>query len=546
MNKDINKRDSESNIIMKNELKNAKKSNMINKNETKSNTTNDKQESKNELKHGNKHEEKSIKKLRIISLIIWAISLIASICLILLINKLNVIPEKYFSLIIAGLAVIEIIPLLIILLKKKGKVLVSIIDIILIVLIIVETLVSIKINKVQNFMESNLNKNYNTSYYSVIVSASSPINSVDDLSGKDVHYFSSEDNDNKQKLVDKINSTISNANLIEETDNISALTSVIKDENYALAISSSMIDFMNTIDGSYESKIKTITTIELKTLKDNTDSTNNTDYANIDITKEPFYIYFSGIDTRSGGLPTTCLSDSNIIVAVNPNSKKILLVHIPRDYFVLVHGTTGQKDKFTHAGLRGGIELSKATLEDIFDMKFPYYARANFNAISNLVDAIGGINIYNDQDHTIHTNYKGYSFAAGWNYNVKGEKALAFAHERYSYSTGDRHRGENQEQVITRIIDKLSSSKELLTHYEDIMNAMNGTFETNISYDQISNFIKMQINDMAKWSVETYNVNGSDGMEYTASFPTQKSYVMYPDYSTVNEAKKKINDVLGK
>lgn len=540
MDKDINKRDSESNIIMKNELKNTKKSNTINKNEKEFNATDDVQENKHELKHGNKHAGNGIRKFKIISLIIWAVSLITSICLILLINKLNVIPGKYFSLMVAGVAVIEIIPLLIILLKKKGKVLVSIIDIILIALIIAESFVSIKINKVQNFMESNLNKNYNTSYYSVIVSSSSPINSVDDLSGKDVHYYSSEDNDNKQKLVDKINSTISNANLIEETDNISVLTSVVKDKNYALVISSSMIDFMNSIDGSYESKIKTIATIELKTLKDNTDS------ANIDITKEPFYIYFSGIDTRSGGLPSTCLSDSNIIVAVNPNTKKILLVHIPRDYFVLVHGTTGQKDKFTHAGLRGGIELSKATLEDVFDMKFPYYVRANFNAISNLVDAIGGINIYNDQDHTIHTNYKGYSFAPGWNYNVKGERALAFAHERYSYSTGDRHRGENQEQVITRIIDKLSSSKELLTHYEDIMNAMNGTFETNISYDQISNFIKMQINDMAKWSVETYNVNGSDGMEYTASFPTQKSYVMYPDYSTVNEAKKKINDVLGK
>ena len=540
MDEDINKRDSKSNIIMKNELKNTKKSNTISKNEKEFDATNDIQENKHELKHGNKHVGTGIKKFKIISLIIWAVSLIASICLILLINKLNVIPGKYFSLIVAGVAVAEITPLLIILLKKKGKVLVSIIDIILIALIIVESLVSIKINKVQNFMESNLNKNYNTSYYSVIVSASSPINSVDDLSGKDVHYCSSEDDEDKQELVNKINSTISNANLIEETDKISSMTSVTKNDNYILVISSSMIDFMNSFDSTYETKIKTITTFELKTLKNETSVTTNTD-----ITKEPFYIYFSGIDTRSGGLPSTCLSDSNIIVAVNPNTKKILLVHIPRDYFVLVHGTTGQKDKFTHAGLRGGIELSKATLEDIFDMKFPYYVRANFNSVSNLVDAIGGINIYNDQGHTIKTNYKGYQFKAGWNYNVKGERALAFAHERYSYKEGDRHRGENQEQVITRIVEKMSSSSELLRNFDDIMKAMDGTFETNITYEQISSFIKMQLNDMAKWDIETYNVNGSDGMEYTASFPTQKSYVMYPDYSTVNEAKNKINEVLG-
>lgn len=526
MEKNINQNNDESKIIMHNELNNSTKN-----------------ESSVYQKERNTSEKKrkNQKIFKVISLIIWAISLVISICLIFFVNKLNVIPGKYFSIIVAGLSVVEVAMLLVILLKKKGRVLVSIIDIILILLIIVESLVSIKINSVQSFIESNLNSDYRTNYYSVIVSASSQINSVDDLSGKDVHYFSSENDENKQKFIDKINSTISNANLIDETDYVTALTNVPKDDKYALVINSSMIDFMCSFDSSYESKIKTITTFEIKTEKEKT-----IDYSNVDITKEPFYVYFSGIDTRYGDLPSTCLSDSNLIITVNPNTKKILLVHVPRDYFVLVHGTTGQKDKLTHAGLRGGIELSKATMEDIFDMKFPFYVRSNFNAVSNLVDAIGGINIYNDQNHAIHTNYKGYSFNAGWNYNVKGERALAFAHERYSYKEGDRHRGENQEQVLTRIIEKLTSSTELLTHFDDIMKALNGTFETNISYDQISDFIRMQINDMAKWDIETYNVNGSDGMEYTASFPKQKSYVMYPNYSTVNEAKAKINEVLGK
>ena len=99
---------------------------------------------------------------------------------------------------------------------------------------------------------------------------------------------------------------------------------------------------------------------------------------------------------------------------------------------------------------------------------------------------------------------------------------------------------DNIDYIVTSILLGIKT-----INIDDIMKAMDGTFETNITYEQISSFIKMQLNDMAKWDIETYNVNGSDGMEYTASFPTQKSYVMYPDYSTVNEAKNKINEVLG-
>jgi anionic cell wall polymer biosynthesis LytR-Cps2A-Psr (LCP) family protein len=131
------------------------------------------------------------------------------------------------------------------------------------------------------------------------------------------------------------------------------------------------------------------------------------------------------------------------------------------------------------------------------------------------------------------------------NNNVKGKCALAFARERHAYKTGDKHRGENQEQVIQRIIEKISSSTVLLNKYSEILKSLNDSFETNMEADKITSLVKMQLDDMAKWSIDTYNVTGTGSLEYTYSYPNQRLYVMYPDYKTVETAKEKIKEVLG-
>ena len=64
------------------------------------------------------------------------------------------------------------------------------------------------------------------------------------------------------------------------------------------------------------------------------------------ITKEPFVVYLSGVDTR-GDLTDKARSDVNIIAAVNPVTKQVVLINTPRDYYVDLAGTNS-KDKLTH------------------------------------------------------------------------------------------------------------------------------------------------------------------------------------------------------
>ena len=201
-----------------------------------------------------------------------------------------------------------------------------------------------------------------------------------------------------------------------------------------------------------------------------------------------------------------------------------------------MNGTTGYKDKLTHAGIYG-IDKSIKTVEDLLNIKINYYARVNFDTVVNLVNQIGGISIYSDQSLKFCNIKKGYN-------DLNGDCALRFARERHSYQTGDRHRGENQEEVIRAIIDKVGSSSAILTKYNSIISNLQNNFETDVSSKTIKEYIKMQTKDMPKWSVKNLNLNGYDSHNYTYSYPTTKLYVMQPDINTVNKASEVINQIL--
>ncbi|QEK18916.1 Putative transcriptional regulator YwtF [[Clostridium] hylemonae DSM 15053] len=102
----------------------------------------------------------------------------------------------------------------------------------------------------------------------------------------------------------------------------------------------------------------------------------------------PFNIYISGIDV-SGPITTNSRSDVNIIMTVNPSTKKILLTTTPRDYYVPIPDISGeQRDKLTHAGIYG-VDVSMNTLERIYGIDISYYARVNFTSLITIVDALG-------------------------------------------------------------------------------------------------------------------------------------------------------------
>ena len=261
------------------------------------------------------------------------------------------------------------------------------------------------------------------------------------------------------------------------------------------------------------------------------------------ITKEPFVVYLSGVDNR-GELTEKARSDVNILAVVNPKTKRVALVNTPRDYYVDLAGTDS-KDKLTHAGLYG-VETSMATLGNLYGVNVEHYIRINFAGFINIIDAIGGVDVYSDQAFT-SVGSPGYydptTFAEGWNH-LDGKSALAFARERHAFASGDIQRGINQMKVIDAMVNKLKSPA-LLMGFSKLMDAAADCFVTSLSQDQITALVRMQLSDLASWDIQSCSVTGTSGKSSKCySAKGQSLYVMKPDENSVNEAKALIASVL--
>ena len=159
-----------------------------------------------------------------------------------------------------------------------------------------------------------------------------------------------------------------------------------------------------------------------------------------------------------------------------------------------------------------------------------------------IIDVIGGIDINSDKAFKPRNDSR--YINKGWNH-FDGKLALAYARERYAYTTGDHHRGANQQQVITAIIEKFTSSSVLISKYNTLLDSLNGSFQTDMSMEEITSFIKYQIDKMPSWKVESIAVTGTGDMQPTYSMGSKlKLYVMNPDMKSVKMAQEKIKEVL--
>ena len=251
-------------------------------------------------------------------------------------------------------------------------------------------------------------------------------------------------------------------------------------------------------------------------------------------TSNPYIIYISGIDT-DGDINAVSRSDVNMLMVVNPVKQSILLVNTPRDYYVQLHGTTGLRDKLTHAGVYG-IDMSIATLEDLYEVDIQQYIRINFTSLTTLIDVIGPIDVYSD--------YAFGNFRQGMN-TLNSKQALAFARERYSFQDGDRQRGRNQQHIIEAIIAKLSRTENAVK-LPQVIDKIKDSVETDMPEETLKTIIHDQLNDIRPWKVESISVDGTGAMLPTYSYGTTPLYVMVPSVESMRSAKAKITEYLDK
>lgn len=470
---------------------------------------------------------KKRKKLSIFGIILGILLIIMTISLIVLINTFNVIPDNYFTLIIVFLISSNIILNLLLMFNFKNKFLkvMHIISYVITILLLISFSFGIfYLNKTMNLFDNfNVIKEEVTDYY-IIVLNDSVYQEPSDLYEKTLEYYDKTD----KEVLDSIKLSLT----YSSTNDINSLKDkLFNHEVESILISDIIKNKYEEEDSTFNEKIRVLKTISIKSeIEDIT--------KRVSIKNTPYNLLISGIDTY-GDINKTSRNDVNIVATINPNTNQILLTSIPRDYYVKLHGTEGYNDKLTHASYYG-INMQVQTIEDIFDIDINYYVKVNFSTVVDLVDKIGGIEVYADQ----YVKLNGCpEIKEGMN-KLNGKCALAFSRERHSYIDGDRHRGRNQQEVIKAIFNKLSSGTTILTSYTDIIDSLDGKFATNMDMEEVTSFIKYELNDLKNYKIISTQVDGYGSMGPTYSYPNQDLWIMIPYPKTINNAKELMNKVM--
>lgn len=488
---------------------------------------------KENIKVKEKKERKKLtpdEKLNITSKIVSVLLTVLVLLVFGIVIYLNVLPKKYLiplGILVLGLDVFGVT----LMFRKKTAVKTRfVLTIVMSVFVLVFGFVTLKLWKTLNFLGKMDTNTVNAKTYSVVVLNNDKYNEMEDLNYKMLMYYDSELNTN-EKAIEKLKSVITI--VPEKTDDVHELAnSLIEEKTDAILIEESYYAIIEEEIEDFKTQTKVIYSF-------NIDDAIETIAKEVSVTKEPFVIYISGIDAY-GGISSVARSDVNMIAVVNPTTKQVLLVNTPRDYYVQLHGTTGYRDKLTHAGIYG-IDMSVKTMEDLYDTDINYYVRVNFTSLIKVIDAIGGVDVYSKYSFT--SRIGSYNFTEGYNH-LDGKKALGFARERYSFAEGDRMRGQNQQAVIDAMIKKVCSSSTILTKFDSILDSLEGAFQTNMDYTKMIELVRMQISDGAEWNITSISVDGLGSSERTYSMGKTRLYVMIPYAGSVNKAASMIDEVL--
>lgn len=378
---------------------------------------------------------------------------------------------------------------------------------------------------------------------SVIALSSSSMSDVSDLNNAKVGSLKTIGKDGTQKSlkdIKKNNVSVKN----RKYDNVPGLIKALYDRDVDAVI----------LNEAYRSNVLELEGYnafndETKVIHQTVFYTNDTNdaLAVSDITTTPFNILISGNDSF-GKLDEVSRSDVDMVVTVNPVTSTVLMTSIPRDSYVQEYCDDyacnyGANDKLTHTGIYG-VDTTRDTIEQLLDIDINYTYRVNFTSMIDIVDALGGVDIDVAEGMAVSKFYSDSTLEGvheGTNH-LNGKRALAYSRERKAYLDGDSQRARNQQQVLQAMVKK-ATSPELLKNYSSILNAISGAFDTNMTSDEITSFIKYQIQAMPGWKFEQYVLKGYSDMQVSAELGSAVSVIMlYQD--SIRVASEKIQAVL--
>lgn len=472
----------------------------------------------------------------------WTVTLVmlivSGVFLGLLINS-QLLPGKFVALVVIGLLTI-CVGVLLLTWKTKKRVL-FIVGAALALIVSVGLLIGGSyLNRGIEAVEEIVEVTIEVADMGVYVRQDDEAQSINETKGYTFGILREQDRENTDKALVELAGTLGEELTIKEYPGFAELVDslITTEETQAIVLNSAFIGLLPEMEG-YEDAAGQLREVHVqqvetviervveKTKEDKKNDKKDDDEETAEKEDHVFSFYISGIDSRSG-LIAKSRSDVNIIATVNTETRQVLLVSTPRDFYVPLPISNGQPDKLTHAGIYG-IDVSMGTLEMLYQTEIDYYFRVNFSGFEGIIDALGGITV----DSEVAFSSGGYQFTKGAN-ELNGDEALVFARERKAFASGDRQRGKNQMALIKGVINK-ALSPTLLTNFDDILLSVAGSFEGSMPYEVLAGLVRDQLSEGGRWNIVSYSVDGSGASKKPYSLSTN-AYVMVPNQDTVNTA----------
>ncbi|HFU4377323.1 TPA: LCP family protein [Streptococcus suis] len=466
--------------------------------------------------------------LRVVNWGLWGIYLVFLILFLFNMYRYNILNFRYLNHIVAGVSIGVALLTVAFILCKKLPIFTTII---LLLSLLVTSIGAYGMREVVDF-SNRLNSNASFSEYemTILVPADSEITDISQVSS--LLAPADYDQDNITALLQDVSTTKSVQLAPSPTSSyLTAYQSMMNGESQAMVLNGVFTNILESEDPDFSSKVKKIYSFKMS---------KPVETAVEQASGDSFNIYISGIDTY-GPISSVSRSDVNIIMTINRATHKILLTTTPRDsYVAIADGGQNQYDKLTHAGIYG-VNASVHTLENLYGIDISNYIRLNFTSFLQLIDLVGGIDVYNDQEFTSHIG--GHQFPVG-NLHLNSELALAFVRERYSLANGDNDRGKNQEKVIAALIKKLSSP-ENLGNYQAILRGLEGSIQTDLSIETIMDLVNTQLESGTQFTVESQALTGYGRTDLPSyAMPGSQLYTMEINQDSLTQVKSAIQAVL--
>ena len=232
-----------------------------------------------------------------------------------------------------------------------------------------------------------------------------------------------------------------------------------------------------------------------------------------------------GIDSRASNVEQAYSegnrSDCIIIASINQETNDVKLISVYRDSYLKINNKSGNEiiDKVTHAYAYGGAQNAIAALNRNLDLNIKEFLAANFDAVSEAIDALGGVDIeitsaelkyingYIDEVNKVTGKNASHVTKTG-KQTLSGVQATAYGRIRYT-AGGDYKRTERMRDVLQEMINK--AKKRSIPQLIDLANKILPLISTNLSTDDVIGLAPL---------VTKMNVSNSIGWPYTVAGAT--------------------------